>query len=85
MRERAERKPPPARSVTGSTGFTRYRPRLTWRATAPITSCSNSKLSGQALAQHEQMSIIAKGLSEEDISDLAAWYASIKVTAEMPQ
>jgi cytochrome c553 len=35
--------------------------------------------------QHEQMSIIAKGLSEEDISDLAAWYASIKVTAEMPQ
>ena len=35
--------------------------------------------------QHEQMSIIAKGLGEEDISDLAAWYASIKVTAEMPQ
>ena len=35
--------------------------------------------------QHEQMSIIAKGLTEEDISDLAAWYASIKVTAEMPQ
>jgi cytochrome c553 len=35
--------------------------------------------------QHEQMSIIARGLSEEDISDLAAWYASIKVTAEIPQ
>jgi cytochrome c553 len=35
--------------------------------------------------QHEQMSIIAKGLSAEDINNLAAWYASIKVTAEMPQ
>ena len=35
--------------------------------------------------QHPQMSIIAQGLSEEDIADLAAWYASIKLTAEMPQ
>jgi len=35
--------------------------------------------------QHEQMSIIAQGLSDEDIADLAAWYASVKVTAEMPQ
>ena len=35
--------------------------------------------------QHEQMSIIAKRLSDEDVSDLAAWYASLKVTVEMPQ
>ena len=35
--------------------------------------------------QHPQMSIIAQGLSDEDIADLAAWYASIKLTAEMPQ
>ena len=35
--------------------------------------------------QHEQMSIIAQGLSDEDIADLAAWYASMKITAEMPQ
>jgi cytochrome c553 len=35
--------------------------------------------------EHEQMSIIATGLSEEDIRDLAAWYASIKVTVETPQ
>lgn len=34
--------------------------------------------------QHAQMSIIAQGLSDEDIADLAAWYASIKLT-EMPQ
>jgi cytochrome c553 len=34
--------------------------------------------------KHEQMSIIAQGLSDEDIADLAAWYASVKVTVEMP-
>jgi cytochrome c553 len=34
--------------------------------------------------KHEQMSIIAQGLSDEDIADLAAWYSSVKVTAEMP-
>ena len=35
--------------------------------------------------QHEQMSIIAKGLSEEDVGNLAAWYSGLKVTVEMPQ
>ena len=35
--------------------------------------------------QHEQMSIIAQGLSDEDIADLAAWYSSLKITVEMPQ
>jgi len=35
--------------------------------------------------QHEQMSIIAQGLSDEDIADLAAWYASVKVTVEVPE
>jgi cytochrome c553 len=34
--------------------------------------------------KHEQMSIIAQGLSEEDIADLAAWYGGLKVTVEMP-
>ncbi|MBC8130143.1 MAG: cytochrome c [Rhizobiaceae bacterium] len=34
--------------------------------------------------QHPQMSIIAKGLEDADIADLAAWYASIEVTATMP-
>jgi cytochrome c553 len=34
--------------------------------------------------QHEQMSIIAEGLSDEDIADLASWYASLKVTVEVP-
>lgn len=35
--------------------------------------------------EHEQMSLIAAGLSDADIADLAAWYASLKVTVEMPQ
>lgn len=35
--------------------------------------------------QHPQMSIIAQGLSDADIADLAAWYSSIEVTATMPQ
>jgi cytochrome c553 len=35
--------------------------------------------------QDERMSIMAQGLSEEDVKHVAAWYSSIKVTAEMPQ
>ena len=33
---------------------------------------------------HQVMSIVAKGLSDEDIDDLAAWYASIKITVILP-
>ena len=35
--------------------------------------------------KHEQMSIIAKGLSDEDIADLAAWFSAITVTATLPK
>ncbi len=35
--------------------------------------------------KHDQMSIIAEGLSDEDAADIAAWYARIKVTATMPE
>ena len=34
--------------------------------------------------QHEIMSVIAEQLSDEDISDLSAWYSSIEITATMP-
>lgn len=34
---------------------------------------------------HEMMSVIAKDLSDEDIADLSAWYASIKIEATMPE
>jgi cytochrome c553 len=35
--------------------------------------------------QHEQMSIIASGLSDEDIADLSAWYSSIQFTVTVPE
>jgi cytochrome c553 len=35
--------------------------------------------------KNDQMSIIAGGLSDDDIANLAAWYSSLKVTVEMPQ
>jgi cytochrome c553 len=35
--------------------------------------------------QNEQMSIVAASLSDEDVTDLAAWYSSLKVTVELPQ
>ncbi len=34
--------------------------------------------------KHEIMSVIAGQLSDEDISDISAWYASITFTATMP-
>lgn len=34
--------------------------------------------------RHEQMSIIAEGLSDQDIADLAAWYASIAFEVRVP-
>jgi cytochrome c553 len=35
--------------------------------------------------KHEQMSIIAQGLSDEDMANVSAWYSQIKIRAEMPQ
>jgi cytochrome c553 len=35
--------------------------------------------------RHEQMSIIAEGLSDEDIADLVAWYASLRFEVHMPE
>jgi cytochrome c553 len=34
--------------------------------------------------KHEQMSIIAGGLSDEDIADLVAWYSGIKFSVQVP-
>ena len=34
--------------------------------------------------ENHQMTIIASGLSDDDILNLAAWYAAIKVTATAP-
>jgi cytochrome c553 len=35
--------------------------------------------------EHPIMSVIAKGLSDADIADLAAWYSSIRISVEVPQ
>jgi cytochrome c553 len=35
--------------------------------------------------RHEQMSIIAGALSDDDIADLAAYYASIEFTVKVPE
>ena len=34
--------------------------------------------------RHEVMAVIAKMLSDDDIENLAAWYASIRVEAQAP-
>ncbi len=34
---------------------------------------------------HEMMSVVAAGLRDTDIADLAAWYASVPVTANLPE
>ena len=35
--------------------------------------------------KHEQMSIIAQGMTDEQMADVSAWYSQIKIKAEMPQ
>ena len=35
--------------------------------------------------KNEQMTVIVKGLSDEDIANVAAYYSSIKITVEVPQ
>ena len=35
--------------------------------------------------QHEMMNIVAKDLSDDDITNLAAWYSAIKISVEMPK
>jgi cytochrome c553 len=35
--------------------------------------------------QHPIMSVVAQGLSDEDIADVAAWYSSIGISVEVPE
>lgn len=52
---------------------------------SPIYVTKQLKAFRSGERKHEQMSIIAAGLSDEDIADLAAWYSGLKVTVEMPK
>ncbi len=38
-----------------------------------------------AARRHEVMNVIARGLSDEDIAHLVAWYSAIRVDAQPPQ
>ena len=63
-------------------------------ATIPMAANLSGQQEGYLIAQleayragkrqHEQMSIIASSLSDDDIENLAAWYSRIKVTVEVP-
>jgi cytochrome c553 len=35
--------------------------------------------------RHQQMTIVAKKLTDEEVANLAAWYAAIKIKVEMPK
>ncbi|MEM7496601.1 MAG: c-type cytochrome [Pseudomonadota bacterium] len=35
--------------------------------------------------EHEIMSVVAAGLSDDDIDDLSAWYASIEIAVTVPE
>ncbi|WP_278414062.1 c-type cytochrome [Stutzerimonas kunmingensis] len=35
--------------------------------------------------KHPQMSVIASGLTDEDIAAVTAWYSAIKVSVELPE
>ncbi len=48
-----------------------------------ITRQLNAFRSGER--RHEQMSIIAAGLGDDDIADLAAWYSSIEFSVRVPE
>ncbi|MDY8108002.1 cytochrome c [Fulvimarina sp. 2208YS6-2-32] len=51
---------------------------------SPIYTAAQLKAFKSGARQHQQMSIIAEGLSDEEIADLAAWYAAIEITATPP-
>lgn len=35
--------------------------------------------------QHPQMSIIAQGLSDDDIENVSEWYSAIKISVQVPE
>ena len=64
------------------------------KATIPMAANLSGQQKGYLIAQlkayrsgkrsHEQMSIIAKMLEDDDIENVAEWYSSIKITIEPP-
>lgn len=52
---------------------------------SPIYITKQLKAFRSGERKHEQMSIIAAGLSDADIANLAAWYSGLTITVEMPK
>lgn len=58
-------------------------PNLAGESAIYITKQLKAFRSGER--KHEQMSIIAEGLSDDDIANVAAWFSSLKVTVTLPE
>lgn len=39
----------------------------------------------RAACQNSQISIVAQGLSDEDMANVAAWFSGLKISVEMPE
>lgn len=59
---------------------------LDGRAVVPMVANLSAQLEAYRAGKrrHEQMNIIAKMLSDDDIENVAEWFFSIKITIEMP-
>lgn len=51
---------------------------------SPIYLAAQLRLYRAGKRENEQMNVVAEGLSDAQIADLAAWYAAIRVEATVP-
>lgn len=58
-------------------------PNLAGQKERYLVNALNSFKAGER--KNEQMTVIVKGLSDDDIANVAAYYASIKITVEVPK
>ena len=70
-----------AKASTGSASFP-TRPHLAGQPSVYLQRALRAFRSGER--RNEMMSIVAKTLSDDDIRDLAAYYASIKIEVKVP-
>jgi len=54
-----------------------------WAGQSPVYLETQLKVFRFRKSEHEIMSVVAEGLRDEDIADLAAWYSSIEITVTL--
>jgi len=54
-------------------------------ATTEIYTAAQLRAYRSGARKHEVMAVMARPLTDDDISNLAAWFASIRVEAQAPQ